>query len=35
MTLRIQETNAHLLKYDTMLGTLNADISADEQLHHR
>jgi glyceraldehyde-3-phosphate dehydrogenase (NAD(P)) len=24
------KTNAHLLKYDTMLGTLNADISADE-----
>ncbi len=23
-------TNAHLLKYDSMLGTLNADISADE-----
>lgn len=23
-------TNAHLLKYDTMLGTLNADISADD-----
>jgi glyceraldehyde-3-phosphate dehydrogenase (NAD(P)) len=24
------KTNAHLLKYDTMLGKLNADISADE-----
>lgn len=24
------KTNAHLLKYDTMLGRLNADISADE-----
>ncbi|NEP00199.1 MAG: type I glyceraldehyde-3-phosphate dehydrogenase [Symploca sp. SIO2E9] len=24
------KTNAHLLKYDTMLGTLDADISADE-----
>lgn len=24
------KTNAHLLKYDTMLGTLNADISADD-----
>lgn len=24
------KTNAHLLKYDSMLGTLNADISADE-----
>ncbi|HBB35106.1 MAG TPA: type I glyceraldehyde-3-phosphate dehydrogenase [Cyanobacteria bacterium UBA8803] len=24
------KTNAHLLKYDTMLGTLKADISADE-----
>ncbi|MBE9040208.1 type I glyceraldehyde-3-phosphate dehydrogenase [Oscillatoriales cyanobacterium LEGE 11467] len=23
------KTNAHLLKYDTMLGTLNADVSAD------
>ena len=23
-------TNAHLLKYDSMLGTLDADISADE-----
>lgn len=24
------KTNAHLLKYDSMLGTMNADISADE-----
>jgi len=24
------QTNAHLLKYDTMLGTLNDDISADD-----